>query len=84
MGNGAACYDQSIYLYNNDGMSWTMWAYKTDLASNGWGWYDPIRSLADAKYFFRFIGHNFQRLAAVEDDDNNIRREFIGRFVSSK
>ena len=30
MGNGAACYDQSIYLYNNDGISWTMWAYKTD------------------------------------------------------
>ncbi|HTQ51760.1 MAG TPA: cellulase family glycosylhydrolase [Candidatus Acidoferrales bacterium] len=45
MGNGAACYDQSIYLYNNAGISWTMWAYKTDLASNGWGWYDPIRSL---------------------------------------
>ena len=44
MGNGAACYDQSIYLYNNDGISWTMWAYKTDLASNGWGWYDPISS----------------------------------------
>ncbi len=45
MGNGAACYDYSINDYNNDGMSWTMWAYKTDLASNGWGWYDPIRSL---------------------------------------
>jgi aryl-phospho-beta-D-glucosidase BglC (GH1 family) len=44
MGNGAACYDYSINDYNNDGMSWTMWAYKTDLASNGWGWYDPIRS----------------------------------------
>lgn len=45
MGNGAACYDYSISDYNNDGISWTMWAYKTDLASNGWGWYDPIRSL---------------------------------------
>jgi endoglucanase len=45
MGNGAACYDYSIGDYNNDGISWTMWAYKTDLASNGWGWYDPIRSL---------------------------------------
>ena len=45
MGNGAACYDYSINDYNNDGISWSMWAYKTDLASNGWGWYDPIRSL---------------------------------------
>ncbi|HXR48582.1 MAG TPA: cellulase family glycosylhydrolase [Candidatus Limnocylindrales bacterium] len=45
MGNGAACYDYSISDYNNDGISWTMWTYKTDLASNGWGWYDPIRSL---------------------------------------
>ena len=45
MGNGAACYDYSINDYNNDGISWTLWAYKTDLASNGWGWYDPIRSL---------------------------------------
>ncbi len=44
MGNGAACYDYSINDYNNDGISWTMWAYKTDLASNGWGWYDPISS----------------------------------------
>jgi endoglucanase len=43
MGNGAACYDQSIYLYNNDGISWTMWAYKATagLVPNGWGWYDP-------------------------------------------
>ena len=43
MGNGAACYDYSINDYNNDGMSWTMWAYKaTDgLVPNGWGWYDP-------------------------------------------
>jgi endoglucanase len=43
MGNGAACYDQSIYLYNSDGMSWTMWAYKATagLVPNGWGWYDP-------------------------------------------
>jgi endoglucanase len=45
MGNGAACYDYSISDYNNDGISWTMWAYKTDLANNGWGWYDPITSL---------------------------------------
>jgi hypothetical protein len=43
MGNGAACYDQSIYLYNNDGISWTMWAYKAThgLVPDGWGWYDP-------------------------------------------
>jgi endoglucanase len=43
MGNGAACYDQSISLYNNDGISWTMWAYKATqgLVPNGWGWYDP-------------------------------------------
>jgi aryl-phospho-beta-D-glucosidase BglC (GH1 family) len=43
MGNGVACYDQSIYLYNNAGISWTMWAYKaTDgLIPDGWGWYDP-------------------------------------------
>ena len=44
MGNGAACYDYSINDYNSDGMSWTMWTYKTDLASNGWGWYDPTSS----------------------------------------
>ena len=44
MGNGAACYDYSINDYNNDGMSWTMWAYKTDLVSSGWGWYDPTSS----------------------------------------
>jgi len=43
MGNGAACYDYSINDYNNDGISWTMWAYKAaaGLVPNGWGWYDP-------------------------------------------
>lgn len=43
MGNGAACYDYSINDYNNDGISWTMWAYKATqgLIPNGWGWYDP-------------------------------------------
>jgi endoglucanase len=43
MGNGAACYDYSINDYNNDGISWTMWAYKATagLVPNGWGWYDP-------------------------------------------
>jgi endoglucanase len=43
MGNGAACYDYSINDYNNDGISWTMWAYKASngLVPNGWGWYDP-------------------------------------------
>ena len=46
MGNGAACYDYSINDYNNDGMSWTMWAYKTDLVSSGWGWYDPTSCAA--------------------------------------
>jgi len=44
MGNGPACYDYSINDYNNDGISWTMWTYKTDLVSNGWGWYDPTSS----------------------------------------
>ena len=43
MGNGAACYDYSISVYNNAGINWTMWAYKaTDgLLPDGWGWYDP-------------------------------------------
>ena len=43
MGNGAACYDYSINDYNNDGISWTLWAYKAaaGLVPNGWGWYDP-------------------------------------------
>jgi aryl-phospho-beta-D-glucosidase BglC (GH1 family) len=43
MGNGAACYDYSINDYDNDGISWTMWAYKATagLVPNGWGWYDP-------------------------------------------
>ncbi len=43
MGNGAACYDYSINDYNNDGISWTMWAYKAThgLVPDGWGWYDP-------------------------------------------
>ena len=43
MGQGALCYDYSINDYNNDGISWTMWAYKATagLATNGWGWYDP-------------------------------------------
>lgn len=43
MGNGAACCDYSINDYNNDGMSWAMWAYKATagLVPNGWGWYDP-------------------------------------------
>ena len=44
MGYGAACYDYSINDYNSDGTSWTMWTYKTDLVSNGWGWYDPTSS----------------------------------------
>jgi aryl-phospho-beta-D-glucosidase BglC (GH1 family) len=43
MGNGAACYDQSIYLYNGDGISWNLWTYKAGAGPipNGWGWYDP-------------------------------------------
>jgi aryl-phospho-beta-D-glucosidase BglC (GH1 family) len=43
MGNGAACYNYSINDYNNDGISWTMWAYKAThgLVPDGWGWYDP-------------------------------------------
>ena len=43
MGNGAACWDYSINLYDNNGMNWTMWSYKsTDgLLPNSWGWYDP-------------------------------------------
>jgi len=43
MGQGAACYDYSINVYNNAGISWTMWAYKAThgLVPDGWGWYDP-------------------------------------------
>jgi endoglucanase len=43
MGNGAACWDYSINLYDSNGMNWTMWSYKsTDgLLPNSWGWYDP-------------------------------------------
>lgn len=43
MGNGIACWNDCISLYNNDGLNWTMWAYKaTDgLNPNSWGWYDP-------------------------------------------
>jgi len=43
MGNGAACWDYSLNLYNSNGINWTMWAYKaTDgLVPDSWGWYDP-------------------------------------------
>ena len=43
MSTGAACWDYSINLYNSDGMSWTMWAYKAidGLLPDNWGWYDP-------------------------------------------
>jgi len=43
MGYGAACYEYSINDYNNDGISWTMWAYKATHGQvpDGWGWYDP-------------------------------------------
>ena len=43
LGHGAPVYDYSINVYNNAGISWSMWAYKaTDgLLPDGWGWYDP-------------------------------------------
>jgi len=43
MGNGKACWDDTISLYNNDGLNWTMWAYKAThgLNPDSWGWYDP-------------------------------------------
>ena len=43
MFSNASCWDDSINLYNSNGMSWTMWAYKAaqGLLPDNWGWYDP-------------------------------------------
>ena len=43
--NSPSCWDYSINLYNNAGISWTMWAYKAaqGLLPDNWGWYDPTR-----------------------------------------
>ena len=42
-GNGAATWQYSVNAYNNAGLSWTMWSYKSaaGLIPNSWGFYDP-------------------------------------------
>ena len=38
--NGPATWQYSVKAYNNAGLSWTMWSYKTRLQDN-WGYYNP-------------------------------------------
>lgn len=43
MGNGITCWNWTITQYNDDGINWNMWAYKSThgLNPDSWGFYDP-------------------------------------------
>jgi endoglucanase len=45
-GTGASTWDYSINDYDNAGLSWSSWSYKTDgQLPDSWGYYDPTRGL---------------------------------------